>query len=60
MTSQVEGFSYEFENTNPNTFLHFTLSCDRCKKAIMIIENGQSIIKRRLCYPCYKELLMKN
>lgn len=59
-TNQHNGLPYEFENTNPNTFLHQVINCDRCKQAVILVEKYGTVTGRKLCYPCYKELLKKN
>lgn len=59
MTSTTKS-QYEFENTNPNTYLHQVLICGRCKKPIGLVEAYGTKVGRILCYPCYKEMLKKN
>lgn len=60
MTENPTG-QYQFENTNPNTFLHSVIYCPRCKKTMGLIQTHDvRHLGEVLCYPCYKELLKKN
>jgi hypothetical protein len=51
---------YEFENVNPNTYLHQVLTCKRCNQTMGLVEAYGTKVGRILCYSCYKEMLKKN